>query len=95
MIQLGRSLYVSLYMATIWRTLLNAHNEYKRVKEVKGGIRKYIKQYNCKRLHQSLEYNTPHEIYAGLKELSIKVRCWVSAYLKRFVSNFKIFVFAG
>ena len=46
-------------------------SEYKIVKEVKEGVRKYIKQYNCKRLHQSLEYNTPYEIYSGIKELPI------------------------
>jgi putative transposase len=45
-------------------------NEYKTVKEVKLGIAEYIYRYNYKRLHQSLEYNTPYEIYFNLKQLT-------------------------
>ncbi len=47
-------------------------NEYETVKEVKQGIKKYIQFYNVKRLHQSLEYNTPYEIYCNLKQLKTK-----------------------
>ena len=47
-------------------------NEYKTVKEVKEAIKEYIQFYNNKRLHQSLEYNTPSEIYYNLKELKDK-----------------------
>jgi putative transposase len=47
-------------------------NEYKTVKEVKEAIKDYIQFYNNKRLHQSLEYNTPSEIYYNLRELKDK-----------------------
>ena len=29
------------------------------------GLRKYFEYYNQERLHQSLEYNTPAEVYQG------------------------------
>ncbi len=44
-------------------------NEYKTFKEVKQAIKEYMQFYNNKRLHQSLKYNTPFEIYYNLREL--------------------------
>ncbi|MBF0120222.1 MAG: transposase [Desulfobacterales bacterium] len=40
--------------------------EYRDVKELKEGLKKYIEFYNCKRLHQALKYKTPTEIYNNL-----------------------------
>ncbi|MDH5681926.1 MAG: integrase core domain-containing protein, partial [Spirochaetota bacterium] len=37
-------------------------NCYESMNEVKRGVRDYINYYNNKRLHQSLEHNTSHEI---------------------------------
>lgn len=45
-------------------------NEYKDVKELKEGINQYIRFYNTKRLHQSLGYNTPYEVYYSIKHIN-------------------------
>ena len=37
--------------------------EYKSMKELKKGIDDYVNYYNNRRLHQTLEYNTPYEVY--------------------------------
>ena len=38
-------------------------NEYETALEVKRAIKEYIELYNNKRLHQSLGYRTPAEVY--------------------------------
>lgn len=43
--------------------------EYTTVDEAQKGIKEYISFYNHERIHQSLDYFTPHEIYYGLKSL--------------------------
>jgi len=37
--------------------------EYESIKELKKGIDDYVKYYNNRRLHQTLNYNTPYEVY--------------------------------
>jgi len=37
--------------------------KYEDIKELKKGIDEYVKYYNNRRLHQTLDYNTPHEVY--------------------------------
>ena len=37
--------------------------EYENIKDLKKGIDDYVKYYNNRRLHQSLDYNTPYEVY--------------------------------
>lgn len=41
-------------------------NEYNDVKELKEGINRYIEFYNLRRLHQTLKYKTPAEIYQSM-----------------------------
>ena len=41
--------------------------EYNSVREAKDAIHKYIIFYNHERIHQSLNYFTPHEVYNGIK----------------------------
>jgi len=41
-------------------------NEYNDVKELKEGINRYIEFYNLRRLHQTLNYKTPAEIYHNM-----------------------------
>ena len=36
--------------------------------EIRKNIKKYINFYNFKRPHQSLDYQTPDEVYFGKKE---------------------------
>jgi len=38
-------------------------NEYENIKELKKDIKDYIKFYNYKRFHQSLDYKIPMEVY--------------------------------
>jgi len=38
-------------------------NEYKNIKSLNRVIEKYMNTYNKKRLHSSIEYKTPNEIY--------------------------------
>jgi putative transposase len=43
--------------------------EYETVEEARGAIKEYILFYNHERIHQSLDYFTPYEVYHGLKPL--------------------------
>jgi putative transposase len=43
--------------------------EYETVADARQGIKEYIQFYNHERIHQSLNYYTPHEIFFGLKTL--------------------------
>ena len=40
-------------------------SKYHTVSEVRQGLRAYFLFYNAERLHQSLSYRTPHEVYFG------------------------------
>jgi len=49
-----------------WRTIKYEEiylNEYKNIKELQKALTKYIDTYNKKRLHSSLGYKTPNEVY--------------------------------
>jgi len=61
----GRALD-NIYIERLWRSLKYENiflNEYKDLKALKGGISYYFKFYNTLRYHQSLNYQTPDEIY--------------------------------
>lgn len=63
----GRA-YENIFVERLWRTV-KYENIYIRVYETLSGatmgLRKYFEYYNQERLHQSLEYNTPAEVYQG------------------------------
>ena len=44
--------------------------EYETVEEARRAIEEYILFYNHERIHQSLNYLTPYEVYHGLKALN-------------------------
>ncbi|WP_372371589.1 integrase core domain-containing protein [Candidatus Uabimicrobium sp. HlEnr_7] len=44
--------------------------EYFTVTEARESVAQYIDFYNKVRVHQSLEYHTPYEIFAGTKKLN-------------------------
>ena len=49
-----------------WRTIKYEEiylNEYKNIKALNRAIEKYMNLYNSKRLHSTLEYKTPNEVY--------------------------------
>lgn len=61
----GRALD-NIYVERLWRTLKYEEiylNYYEDVKELKIAVNKYFKFYNSERFHQSLDYETPNEIY--------------------------------
>lgn len=61
----GRALD-NIYVERLWRTLKYEEiylNYYEDVKELKIAVNKYFEFYNSERFHQSLDYETPDEIY--------------------------------
>ena len=56
----------NIYIERFWRTIkyeyIFLHN-FSTVKEAKSAIDRFINEYNYRRLHQSLEYQTPSEVY--------------------------------
>lgn len=71
----GRALD-NIYIERFWRSLKYENiylNYYETFKECKEGVNKYIESYNKIRIHQSLGYFTPDEIYYGLDKQKLKV----------------------
>lgn len=61
----GRA-YDNIFIERLWRTVKYENvypQEYNNPKEARIGINKYMKYYNHERLHQSLGYRTPEELY--------------------------------
>ena len=64
----GRALD-NIYIERFWRTLKQEDiylNRYETMPEARIGINKFIYFYNTQRLHSSLEYKTPDEIYYNI-----------------------------
>jgi putative transposase len=62
----------NVFIERFWRTLKYEHvfiHSFESVLELKASIGSFIKIYNYKRLHQSLGYNTPDEVYQSKKRL--------------------------
>lgn len=60
----------NIFIERLWRTV--KHNniyimEYSTMTDVHGGLGTYFNRYNTARLHQSLDYQTPREVYSGLE----------------------------
>ncbi len=58
--------YDNIFTERLWRSLkyeLIYLNEYRNGLEVRSGIKEYFRFYNEKRVHQSLNYLTPAEVY--------------------------------
>jgi putative transposase len=61
----GRALD-NVYIERLWRTLKYENifiYDYKTVKDLRKGIERFFKFYNTERFHQSLNYQTPDDIY--------------------------------
>ena len=61
----GRALD-NIFVERLWRSVKYEEvylNEYSNVMEARQGISRYITFYNEERLHQSLEYQTPQQVY--------------------------------
>ncbi len=61
----------NVFIERLWRSLKYEEvyiNEYETVRDAKEGIKRYMSFYNWERPHQSLDYNTPAEVYFGDKK---------------------------
>ncbi len=58
----------NIFIERFWRTLKYEEvylKDYTTMREVRESLKEYIEKYNTRRLHQSLGYKTPAEIYAA------------------------------
>lgn len=58
----------NILVERFWRTLKYEDiylNDYQSMAELKAGLKRYFEFYNSERFHQSLEYQTPNEMYAS------------------------------
>ena len=66
----GRSID-NIAIERFWRTLKFGDiylKSYNTIKEARGSINEYINDYNSKRIHPSIGYKTPGEVYNRLVE---------------------------
>jgi putative transposase len=67
----GRGRYLdNIFVERLWRTVKHSNiyvHEYPTMLDAHGGLRTYFNEYNTERLHQSLDYQTPWEVYSGIK----------------------------
>lgn len=60
----------NIFIERLWRSLKYDEvypNDYQSVRDARQGIDRYFVLYNTERLHQSLGYLTPHEVYYGTR----------------------------
>lgn len=60
----------NIFIERLWRTVKYNYvyvHEHETITDVRQGLKPYFNFYNTERLHQSLEYQTPWEVYSGLK----------------------------
>ena len=67
----GRGRYLdNIFIERLWRTVKYSNiyvHEYSTMLDAYDGLRIYFNEYNTERLHQSLNYQTPWEVYSGIK----------------------------
>jgi putative transposase len=59
----------NVYVERFWRTMKHEHiliHDFETVQQARISIDNFVNKYNHKRLHQSLGYATPAEVYGGL-----------------------------
>lgn len=60
----------NIFIERLWRTVKYNYvyvYEHETITDLRLGLKNYFNFYNTERLHQSLEYQTPWEVYSGLK----------------------------
>ena len=70
--------YDNIFSERLWRTIKYDHiyvHEYQTITDLRRGLAEYITRYNTKRLHQSLQYQTPWEVYSGIKHIPQEQSC--------------------
>lgn len=62
----------NIFIERFWRTLKYTEvyiKSYQDVRDCKNNLEEFIDKYNNRRLHQSLGYETPAEVYSGLRRV--------------------------
>lgn len=71
----------NIFIERLWRTVKYGNiyvQEYPAIRDARAGLGTYFNFYNTERLHQSLEYQTPWEVYSGLKFIPpSQERSWI------------------
>ena len=60
----------NIFIERLWRTVKYDDiyvQGYETIMDVRQGLKTYFVRYNTERLHQSLDYQTPWEVYSGIK----------------------------
>jgi putative transposase len=73
----GRALD-NIFVERLWRTVKYEEvflHDYATVEEAIESLKKYFVFYNTERLHQSLDYKTPQEVYEGQETGGIRTLC--------------------
>lgn len=67
----GRGRFLdNIFIERLWRTVKYDNifiNEYETISDVRVGLTEFFDRYNMERLHQALGYQTPWEVYSGIK----------------------------
>jgi len=61
--------YDNIFIERLWRTVKYGNiyiHEYETIAAAREGLKIYFEFYNMERLHQSLDYKTPWEVYSGI-----------------------------
>ena len=56
----------NIFTERLWRTVKYENiylSDYQTIDEAKAGLDEYFRFYNNRRIHQSLDYQTPSEVY--------------------------------
>ena len=64
----------NIFIERFWRSIKYEYlnlKEYESIKELYEDVKEYIDWYNKKRLHQSLKYKTPYEVYYKNKNINL------------------------
>ena len=74
----------NIYIERFWRSLKHEHvllHSYEDLRQARQSIGRYMEVYNHRRLHQSLGYKRPAEIYSGRQKIVVK-KCEKLIFLK-------------
>ncbi len=62
----------NIFIERLWRTVKYNNiyiQEYHTVSDTRAGLSEYFGLYNTERIHQSLDYRTPWEVYSGIPDI--------------------------
>ena len=63
-------IFDNIFIERLWRTVKYSDiyvHEYLTMMDAHDGLGAYFNRYNTRRIHQSLDYQTPWEVYSGIK----------------------------